>query len=119
MSNISILPIDRTLLGATTPGQSEPGGNGNKRVLCILQSSSITGTSSDCFMSYTGHSLGKESYPSAEMQSVHSTTQAEWANTEFSFSIKVIFCSYSINFGQLGHKKRCTRQVFKSFFIVC
>ena len=39
----SIWPIERTLSGATTPGQSGPGSNGNKGVLCIPQSSSITG----------------------------------------------------------------------------
>ena len=33
--------------------------NGNEGVLCLPQSSSITGTSpSDCLMSYSGHSLG-------------------------------------------------------------
>ena len=31
----SIWPIDRTLTGATTAGQSRPGSNGNKGVLCI------------------------------------------------------------------------------------
>ena len=41
----SIWPIDRTLSGATTVGQSEPGSDGNEGVLCILQSSSIIGTS--------------------------------------------------------------------------
>ena len=56
-----------TLSGATTPGQSEPGSNGNKGVLCIPQKS--TGTSpSDCLEPYPGHSLG-ESYHSAEMYS--------------------------------------------------
>ena len=51
----SIWPIDKTLSGATTPGQSEPGSDGNEWVLRIPQSSSITGTSSsDC----SGHSLG-------------------------------------------------------------
>ena len=45
----SIGPIDRTLSSATFLGPSEPGSNGNKRVHCIPQSSSITGTSpSDC-----------------------------------------------------------------------
>ena len=34
-----------SLSGATTPGQCEPGSDGNKEVLCIPQSSSITGTS--------------------------------------------------------------------------
>ena len=58
----SIKPIDRALSGATTPGQSGPGSNGNKGVLRIPQSTSITGTSpSDCVVSYTGLSLGGES----------------------------------------------------------
>ena len=39
-----IEPIDRALSGATIPGQSGPGSNGNEGVLCILQNSSITGT---------------------------------------------------------------------------
>ena len=49
-----------TLSGATTPGQSGPGSNGNEGVLRIPQSHSITGTSpSDCLVSYPGHSLGR------------------------------------------------------------
>ena len=57
-----------TLSGATTPGQSGPGNEGNDKVLCIPQSSSITGTSpSDCFESYPGYLL-VGSYPSAEKQ---------------------------------------------------
>ncbi len=52
-------PVNRTLLGASTPGQSEPGNDGNKGVLRIPQSSSIAGTSpSDCLVSYPGHLLG-------------------------------------------------------------
>ena len=55
----SIWPIDRTLSDATILGQSGPGSDGNKRVLRISQSSSMTGTSSwDCLVSYPGHSLG-------------------------------------------------------------
>ena len=47
------------LWGATTPGRSGPGRNGNKGLLRIPQSSSIDGTSpSDCLVSYLGHSLG-------------------------------------------------------------
>ena len=54
----SIWPIDRTLLGATTLGKSEPESDGNKSVLCIPQNASITeATPSSCFVSYTGHSL--------------------------------------------------------------
>ena len=46
------------LSGATTPGQSGPGSDGNKEVLHIPQSSSIARTSiSDCLVSYPGHSL--------------------------------------------------------------
>ena len=37
----SIWPIDWTLSGATTPGQSGPESDGNERVLCIPQSFSI------------------------------------------------------------------------------
>ena len=54
----SIQPIHRTLSGATTPGQNGPGSDGNKGVLRIPQSSSITATSpSDCLASYQGHLL--------------------------------------------------------------
>ena len=59
------------LSGATTPGQSEPGSNGNEGVLHIPQSSSITGISpSDCLVSYPGHSWRGGSYPTEEMQLV-------------------------------------------------
>ena len=48
------------LSGATTPSDSGPGSDGNKGVLCILQSSCITETSSsDCLVSYAGHSSGE------------------------------------------------------------
>ena len=58
MSNNSIWHIDRTLSSATTPGQSGPGSNGNEEVLCISQSSSITGASpADCLVSYLEHSV--------------------------------------------------------------
>ena len=49
----SIWPIDRTLLGATTPSQSGPGSDGNEELLHILQSSSITGARPDCVISRT------------------------------------------------------------------
>ena len=42
-------------LGATTPGQSGPGSDGNEGILNIPQSLSITGTSPlDCLISYPG-----------------------------------------------------------------
>ena len=46
---ICIWPIDRDLLGATTQGQSEPGGDDNEGLLYIPPHSSIIGNSpSDC-----------------------------------------------------------------------
>ena len=77
MPKSSIWPIHGTLSGATALGQSGLGSDGNEGVLRIPQSSSITeASSSDCLVSYPGLSLG-ESYPSAEMQSVYSTTPVE------------------------------------------
>ena len=76
----SIWPIDRTLSCATTPSQRECRSDGNKGVLRIPQSSSITGSSpSDCLVLYPGRSLGGGSYPSAENQSVYSTAPVHWA----------------------------------------
>ena len=67
-----------TLSGATTPGQSGTGSDGNGGVLRIPQSSSITGTlPSDCLVSYPGHSLWG-SNPSTKVQSVYSTAPADW-----------------------------------------
>ena len=45
MSNSSIWTLDRILPGATTPGESGSGKDGNEEVLRILQSSGITGAS--------------------------------------------------------------------------
>ena len=42
MSNSSILPIDMTQSGATTPAQSGLGSDGNEGVLCIPQIFTIT-----------------------------------------------------------------------------
>ena len=71
-------PIDRTLSGANSPVQSGPGSDSNEGLLRIPQSSSITVTSlSDCSVSYPGLLLGRF-YPSAEMQSVYSTTPSKF-----------------------------------------
>ena len=51
----SIWPIDGTLSSATTPGQSEPGGNGNEGVIHIPQISKAGVLPSDGLMSYPGH----------------------------------------------------------------
>ena len=58
MSDSLVLPIDRFLSGATTPGQSGPGSNGNKGVLHIPQMSKAGASPSDCLMSYLGYLLG-------------------------------------------------------------
>ena len=72
----SIRPKDRDLSGATIPGQSRLGSNGNEGVLRMSQNLSITGTSpSDCFESFTGHSLGG-TYSSSEVQSMYSIAPA-------------------------------------------
>ena len=66
MSNTSIKPVDTTLTGAITPGQSGPGSNGNEGILRIFQSSSINEASpSDCLVSYPGHTLRESVYSAA------------------------------------------------------
>ena len=72
--------------GAITPGLSGPGSKGNKGVLRILQSYSVTRASpSDCLVSYLGYSL-EESYSSSEMQSVYSLAEADWAQIDWAVS---------------------------------
>ena len=62
-----IWPIDRTLSGATTPGQNGRWSDGNEGVLRIPQSSYITGVSlSDCLVSI--RTLVVKSNPSTELQ---------------------------------------------------
>ena len=78
MSNISNWPADRDLSGTTILSQSGPGTVGNEGLLHISQSSRITeASSSDCLVLYPRHSL-RESYSSAEMQSVYSTALANF-----------------------------------------
>ena len=73
ISNSSIWSINRTLSGATTPGQSGRGSDDSKGVLYNSQISRTGVSQSDCFVSYSGHLLEGGSYPSAKMQSVYST----------------------------------------------
>ena len=96
MSNNSICPIRRTLSGATTPDQSGPKNDINKRVLHIPQTFKTGVLPSDSLMSYLGHSL-EGSYPSAEMQLKYSATLADWAGMG---EIKLFDCfprAYSLN----------------------
>ena len=71
MLNSFIWPIDRTLLAVTTLSQSKPGSNGNKKVLLIPQSSSITGAlPSDGLVSYPEHLLVGEVLPPLQKLSI-------------------------------------------------
>ena len=89
--------MNRTLSGATTPGQSGPGSDGNEGVLRIPQSSSISGASpSDCFLSLDTR-WSRESYPSAEVASVYSTATADWTNLFWGGSG---FCFFLFIFGR-------------------
>ena len=75
----SIWLIERALSGTITSGKSEPGID-DSEVLLSLQSFSITETSpSDFLVPYPRHSVEWGVYPFAEMQSVYSTSPANWA----------------------------------------
>ena len=62
----SISAIDRTLPGATIPGLSRPGNNGNEEVLYIPQSFNSGTSSLDFLVSYPAYSFAV-TYPSAEI----------------------------------------------------
>ena len=57
--------------------QSEPGSDVNDGVLLIHQISEVEASASDCLISYPGHSWGRGSYSSAEMQLVYSIVPAD------------------------------------------
>ena len=78
---ISIWSIVRTLSGATTPGQSGPGSDGNKGVFRITQSSSIT---IRLLRVISRHSLVGGSYFAALIRSVYSTASTDRATVSFS-----------------------------------
>ena len=85
-----------TLSGVTTLGQSESKSHGNEGVFRIPESSSIIRASpSDCLMSYIRTLIrGGQSYPSAEIELVHSTAPANWDTLSFWFNK---FYKYSIS----------------------
>ena len=102
-----IWPIDRSLSGATTPGQSGPGNSGNEGVLPISQTSSITRTSpSDCLVAYEGHSY-EGSYLSAEKPSVYSTAPTNWARRSKDELISdVLLWTYTHRCASIGRPAR-------------
>ena len=70
--------IGKILLGASTPGQSGPGSDGNEMVLRIPQNSGIAEASpSDSLVSYPRH-LSGEFYHCTEIQSVYSAAPVNW-----------------------------------------
>ena len=81
MSNNSFRPIDRTLSGVTFPVQSEPESNSNEEEHYIPPRSKTVSSPSGCLLSYPGKSCGV-SYPSADIQLVYSTAQADWTRKE-------------------------------------
>ena len=57
MSNSSVGPMDRTLSGATYPGQREPGRDDDVGIFHIPQGPSVPGVSpSDCLVAYSERS---------------------------------------------------------------
>ena len=99
--------IHRTLSGATTQDQSGPEIDGNKGVLCIPQSSSITGAStSDCSMSYPRHLLGEVLLRCRDVVSVFysSPLTGQWVCVE-TWKLE---CSIKIR-GHTKKKKRLKR----------
>ena len=108
----------------STPSQNGSGSDGNKGVFHIRQRSSITGNSpSDCSVSYPGHSLG-EFYPSVEMQSVYSTSPADFKNCEeldknsWTLSLPLSLSLYIYMYRGCGSK---IWNIFKTFFfsLIC
>ena len=79
------------------------GSDSNEGVLCIPQSSSITGTSpSDCLVSYPGHLLRGVSYPSAEKQFVYSTAPPPQLTGQHSIVANVLNCAIIVSKFELG-----------------
>ena len=114
MSISSISPIDKTLSGAASPGQSGPGSDGSEGVLIIPQMFKTGASPSDCLMSYPGHSWEGAYFP-AKIQSVYYTAISSRQNC-----ILLIWCkvtqAYFLNvfhvlrwIFNLGKKKKSHR----------
>ena len=75
MPNNSSRPIDGTVSGATTPGQSGPRSNGNKGVLCIPQIFKAEVSLSDGLMLYKDTPCGTVVYSPSRQRSLLLMTQ--------------------------------------------
>ena len=93
--NSSVWPIDRTLSGATTPRQIEPGSNGNEVVLCILQIPRAGALAWDSSIAYPGYT-SVVSYLSAEIQSVYSTVPINRGDIVIEFDFQWILHTYCL-----------------------
>ena len=117
---VSIKPIDRALSGATTPGQSGPGSDGNEGVLRILQSSSTVGTSpSDCLVSYPGHSLGGVLPPCRGAVSVFYSPSRLGNSMLACFLLPSFLDVYSLSMSSLGCKALCIIMGFLILRSIC
>ena len=106
----SIWRIDRTLSGTTTTGQSGPGSNGNKGVLCISQISKAGAWPSDSLESYCGHLLVGGINPSAEKLSVYSTALVTQLMIKQFYLVGCLFVFYGIS-TQLNFKYSYLTQI--------
>ena len=94
----SIWPIDRTLSGATTQGQSGPGSNGNEEVLCIPL---LLGPHPQIVLCHIQYTCWEGHNPSAEVQSVDST-QPDQTGQYIELNVKTVlfqiihFCQKAI-----------------------
>ena len=84
----------RTKSGATSPGQSGPGGYGNEVVRYNLQISKASASPSDIFMSYLEYSLGRGFNSSTEIQALSPTTSLDWATM---YLLSFIFLPISLS----------------------
>ena len=103
-THCSLRLIDRTLSGATTPGQSGLGSNGNEGILHFPQISKAGALPSDSLMWYPGHSM-EGLYPSAEMQLMYCTTSANWDEL-----MQALVISEFVKFTYLGSSVESTEK---------
>ena len=92
----SVWPIDRTLSGATTLGQSGPRSDVNEGVLHIFQSSSMTRFSlSDCLVSYPGH-LQRSSQCILQPWVLVDHSSGEWVMKSVEFKWIKVYTHYNL-----------------------
>ena len=106
MSNSSIWHMDRTLSCSVTPNQSVFESNGNEGVSAFPKALALQEPQHQCHIQDTRWS--GRSYPTAEIQSVHSTALADWSK-------QFMFCLLRIEM-LITWKCRCCN--ISAFFIL-